>query len=59
MITHDKAASDRQQNIRWPARFASGKCLHGMTAHTQLSLLAHGLSVKLNPYPCSHSSPVG
>ena len=34
----------------------------GMTAHIYIAgipLLAHGLTVKLSPSPCSHSSPAG
>ena len=50
--THGNLLSD----VRWLQ-------LPSMTAHTicmaGIPLLAHGLTVKLSPCPCSHSSPAG
>ena len=48
-----QATSDRQQDVRWLQVCA----WHDRSYIAGIPLLAHGLTVKLSPYPCSHSSP--
>ena len=50
-----QAASDCQQSVRWLQ-------VHAWHDHSYIAwipLLAHGLTVKLSPYPCSCSSLAG
>ena len=47
--------SDRQQDVRW----LQVRALHDRSYIAGILLPAHGLTVKLSPCPCSHSSPPG
>ena len=49
------AMSDRQQDVHW----LQVRTLHDRSYIAGILLLAHGLTVKLSPCPCSHSSPAG
>ena len=50
-----QAASDRQQDERW----LQVRAWHDRSYIARIPLLAHGLTVKLSPCPCSHSNPTG
>ena len=52
-----KAASDRQQDVRWLQVCVPGMIAHAYTA--RIPLLAHGLTVKLRLCQCSHCSLAG
>ena len=54
-----QAASEWHTAEHTVARFAPGKHLAWSLMHSRDPLLAHGLSVKLSPFLCSHSSPAG
>ena len=51
-----QAASDRQQNVRWWGLFQVS-AWHDHSYIAGIPLLTHGLTVKVSPCPCSHSSP--
>ena len=51
-----QAMSDRQQDVRWLQVHTR---LAWQLIHSMDPLVAHGLTVKLSPCPCSHSSPAG
>ena len=50
-----QAASDRQQDVRW----LQVSAWHDSSYIAGIPLLTHGLTVKLSPCQCSHSSPAG
>ena len=50
-----QAMSDRQQDVRW----LQVPAWHDCSYIAGIPLLAHGLTVKLRPCQCSHSSPAG
>ena len=50
-----QAMSDRQQDVCW----LQVRAWHGRSYIAGIPLLAHGLTVKLIPCQCSHSSPPG
>ena len=53
-----QAVSDREQNVRWWS-LLQVSAWHVCSYIAGIPLLAHGLTVKLSPCMCSHSSPTG
>ena len=53
-----QAVSDRQQNVQWQGLLQVSSW-HDRSYIAGIPLLAHGLTVKLSPCPCSHNSPAG
>ena len=50
MIPARQVSSDRECTV---ARFASGSAWHDCSYIAEIALLAHGLTVKLSPWPVS------
>ena len=50
-----QAASDKEQDVRW----LQVRAWHDRSYIAGIPLLAHGLTVKLSPCQCSHSSLAG
>ena len=51
----DLVVTVRQQDVRW----LQVRAWHDRSYIAEIPLLAHSLTVKLSPCPCSHSSPAG